>query len=67
MQRLLALVESKRKEWITLTPAFQWAQGFDDINMNVKFSHKWDTPATLDCKVHEVKLEPTIVHVDIRW
>ena len=30
-----------------LTPAYQWAQSGDSIFLNVKFSHKWDAPATM--------------------
>ena len=29
-----------------LTPAYQWAQSGDSVFLSVKFSHKWDAPAT---------------------
>lgn len=30
-----------------ISPAFQWAESDGQIFLNVKFAHKWDTPATL--------------------
>jgi len=32
-----------------IPPAFEWAQSPDSLLLNVKFSHKLDTPATLGC------------------
>ena len=34
-----------------IAPAFEWAQSPDALFLNVKFSHKIDTPATLGCEV----------------
>ena len=34
-----------------IPPAFEWAQSPDSLFLNVKFSHKIDTPATLGCEV----------------
>lgn len=38
----------------SISPAFQWAQSPDSVFLNVKFSHKWDTPATLGCEADKV-------------
>jgi len=37
-------------------PAFQWAQGGNEIFINVKFSHKIDAPATLNVEPTKVNL-----------
>lgn len=36
-----------------IAPAFEWAQSPDSVFINVKFSHKLDTPATLGCEASE--------------
>ena len=40
----------------SVIPAFQWAQGSNDIFLNIKFSHKIDAPATLDVQPMRVNL-----------
>lgn len=40
---------SKRDD-CRIGPAFRWAQSPDTVFIEQKFSHKWDTPATLGCK-----------------
>lgn len=37
-----------------IAPAFEWAQSPDTLFLNVKFSHKLDTPATLGCETDTV-------------
>ena len=36
--------------------AFQWAQGGNEVFINVKFSHKIDAPATLNVEPTKVSL-----------
>ena len=40
----------------SIAPAFQWAQSFDSVFLNVKFAHKMDTPATLGVESEGVEL-----------
>ena len=40
----------------SVTPAFQWAQGSNEIFLNIKFSHKLDAPATLNVQPTNVNL-----------
>lgn len=40
-----------------IAPAFEWAQNPQDIFLNVKFSHKLDTPATLGCETKQVAIQ----------
>lgn len=48
----------------SIAPAFQWAQSADSIFLNVKFSHKWDTPATLDCEPSNVTVGERVLHLE---
>ena len=38
-------------------PAFEWAQSPYALFLNVKFSHKLDTPATLGCETEDISYE----------
>jgi hypothetical protein len=40
----------------SITPAFQWAQGANEIFLNIKFSHKIDAPASLNVEANNVTL-----------
>jgi hypothetical protein len=40
-----------------IPPAFEWAQSPTSILLNVKFSHKLDTPATLGCEATNVTFD----------
>jgi hypothetical protein len=40
-----------------ITPAFEWAQSPTHLLLNVKFSHKLDTPATLGCATDYVTVD----------
>lgn len=44
-----------------IAPAFEWAQSPDSVFINVKFSHKLDTPATLGCEASAPVFEKNTV------
>lgn len=46
-----------------ITPAFQWAQGPNDIFLNVKFAHKLDAPATLNVEVENITISNNSVTI----
>ena len=35
--------------------------------MNVKYAHKWDTPATLGCSVSNITFSERSVYVESKW
>ena len=49
----------------SIPPAFEWAQSADAVFLNVKFSHKWDTPSTLGCVEERVNITNGSFVVDI--
>eukprot|EP01138_Halocafeteria_seosinensis_P006002 gb/GECG01006135.1/.p1 GENE.gb/GECG01006135.1/~~gb/GECG01006135.1/.p1 ORF type:complete len:472 (+),score=90.99 gb/GECG01006135.1/:1-1416(+) len=54
-KRLSALADALTKRSIPrIAPAFQWAQSPEDIFLNVKFAHKFDTPSTLGCETEKM-------------
>ena len=54
LQKLRDLASKKGGEVAAgIPPAFEWAQSPEALLLNVKFAHKWDTPATLGCVVND--------------
>ncbi len=49
----------------SIPPAFEWAQSVDSVFLNVKFSHKWDTPSTLGCVEEGVNITNSSFVVDV--
>ena len=35
--------------------------------MNIKYAHKWDTPATLGCHVANITFSERSVYVESQW
>lgn len=35
--------------------------------MNIKYAHKWDTPATLGCSVSNITFSERSVYVESKW
>eukprot|EP00499_Haloplacidia_sp_CaronLabIsolate_P007576 CAMPEP_0196770316 /NCGR_PEP_ID=MMETSP1104-20130614/1071_1 /TAXON_ID=33652 /ORGANISM="Cafeteria sp., Strain Caron Lab Isolate" /LENGTH=330 /DNA_ID=CAMNT_0042140427 /DNA_START=97 /DNA_END=1089 /DNA_ORIENTATION=- len=58
----IAELLSKPTAMRSIHPAFQWAQSGDAIFLNVKFAHRIDAPATLDC-VGDVSMTNTSLHL----
>ncbi|KAK8803662.1 hypothetical protein WA158_001356 [Blastocystis sp. Blastoise] len=57
---------SKKEDWAVISPAFQWAQGQRTISLNVKFAHKWDTPATLGCSLPNITFQANIMRLETK-
>jgi hypothetical protein len=49
IKELTNLLRIKKGEKRIIAPAFEWTQSGDAVFLNVKLSHKIDTPATLGC------------------
>lgn len=47
----------------SILPAFQWAQSKDAVFLSVKFSHRIDSPAHLDCIDDHVNVTATTLHL----
>ncbi|KAK8823418.1 hypothetical protein WA577_002338 [Blastocystis sp. JDR] len=64
LQKIQNMINRNRNDWSIIHPAFQWAQGMSDINVNIKYAHKWDTPATLGCSVSNITFSERSVYVE---
>ncbi|KNB46349.1 hypothetical protein JH06_2066 [Blastocystis sp. subtype 4] len=64
LQKIQNLINSNRNDWSVISPAFQWAQGMNDINVNIKYAHKWDTPATLGCSVSNITFSERSIYAE---
>jgi hypothetical protein len=49
----------------SIAPAFRWAQSPSAVFLEQKFSHKWDTPATLGCKQERFHVQGASVSFDV--
>ena len=49
----------RKKNKVSISPAFQWAQTKHRIYLSVKLAHKMDTPATLGCVVTKSSFDPS--------
>lgn len=50
-----------------IPPAYQWADGIDEVALNIKLAHKWDAPATLECEDISVNFTETHFQLLARW
>ena len=50
-----------------IPPAYQWADGIDEVALNIKLAHKWDAPATLECDDISVNFTETHFQLLARW
>lgn len=48
-------------DYQVLFPAFQWAQSMDDVFLEIKFSHRHDTPGCLEMKEMNVDIKNNTV------
>ena len=77
IQKLQNLINKNKEDYSIIAPSFQWAQGKTEVGlrlaideqlkMNIKLAHKWDTPATLGCSIDSVEFKPTTVHFEAKW
>lgn len=77
IQKLQNLINKNKEDYTIIAPSFQWAQGKTDVGfllaideqlkMNIKLAHKWDTPATLGCSIDSVEFKPTTIHFEAKW
>lgn len=42
-------------DYVTVFPAFEWAQSLDRIFVNIKYSHRWDSPGCVEVKKENVE------------
>lgn len=51
----------EEKDYITASPAFQWAQNSDSIFIEIKYAHRFDAPGCLDVKKEKVNIEENLL------
>ena len=65
MKKTLEEIHNKHRfdevEYQTVFPAFQWAQSMDDVFLELKFSHRHDTPGCLEMKNMNVDIQNNTV------
>ena len=66
IQKLQNLINKNKEDYTVISPAFQWAQGREDLKMNIKLAHKWDTPSTLGCTVESVQFNTSSVYFEAK-
>lgn len=42
-------------DYVTVFPAFEWAQSLDRVFINIKYSHRWDAPGCNEVKKEHVE------------
>ena len=42
-------------DYVTVFPAFEWAQSLDRVFINIKYSHRWDAPGCNEVKKENVE------------
>ena len=45
------------KEYQTVSPAFKWAQSLDDIFIEIKYAHRYDSPGCLEIKDMKIDIK----------
>ncbi|KAK8808842.1 hypothetical protein WA538_002251 [Blastocystis sp. DL] len=49
IRKLQSFYSANSQKYAVIPPAYQWAEGLEEIDINIKLAHKWDAPATLGC------------------
>ncbi|KAK8799323.1 hypothetical protein WA171_006069 [Blastocystis sp. BT1] len=62
IRKLQSFYNANSQKFAVISPAYQWAEGLEEIALNIKLAHKWDAPATLGCDdIHLNFTETTVI------
>ena len=67
MRKLQSIYNANKQKSTMIPPAYQWADGIDEVALNIKLAHKWDAPATLECDDISVNFTETHFQLLARW
>lgn len=48
-------------DFISVYPAFEWAQNLNYVFINIKYSHRWDAPGCVDVKKSNVEMFENLI------
>eukprot|EP00918_Siedleckia_nematoides_P059993 GHVU01130851.1.p1 GENE.GHVU01130851.1~~GHVU01130851.1.p1 ORF type:complete len:267 (+),score=42.80 GHVU01130851.1:161-961(+) len=51
---IIRMLDSRHKEMLVVSPAFQYAQSMDSVFLNVKFGYRWGSPGALSVEKENV-------------
>lgn len=63
VEKLLQALDHNGAKVQTVSPAFQWAQAPDKVFLDIKFSHRFDSPGCLELADRYVNITETHLHV----
>lgn len=64
IQRAKSLYNNYRFEesdYVSVYPAFEWAQSLDQVFINIKYSHRWDAPGCVEVKKENIETFENLV------
>ena len=67
IRKLQSFYNAKKQKSAMIPPAYQWAEGIDEVALNIKLAHKWDAPATLGCNDLSVNFTDTSMQLLAKW
>lgn len=77
IRKLQSFYNAHKNEYAVIAPAYQWAEGLEEVNdfilsniqvdLNIKLAHKWDAPATLGCDDISLNFTDTMLLMEANW